>query len=149
MDQQISRGRCFQPWGQGGPWGKKIVGGCLFFLEEHLGTLVEENKRTTVPELASKVSVGKSAVSGCLWSERWKNWKDGLNDLMKFAFHFFAGTKTNFILSRIVTGDEKWIVYNSRRSRQVVRQSRKTRTFSEAICSLFGGLRLGLFSKPF
>lgn len=97
--------------------------------DDALRALVEENPKTTVRELAGKLEVSKSTIDDHLKAigkvKKLDSWvPHALNDRQKnqryeICAALLCRNNIDPFLSRIVTCDEKWILYdNSRRSGQ-------------------------------
>lgn len=108
---------------------KEGRGRTLSIDEDVLKTLVEENPRTTVRELAENLSVSKSTVADHLKAigkvKKLETWvPHALTERQKFHRHevctaLLCRNRNEPFLDRIVTCDEKWILYdNSKRSGQ-------------------------------
>lgn len=97
--------------------------------DDVLQSVVEENPKTTVRELAEQLKVSKTTVSNHLKAigkvKKLENWvPHSLNDRQKnqrfdVCASLLCRNKNDPFLARIVTCDEKWILYdNTRRSGQ-------------------------------
>jgi len=93
--------------------------------DDHLKVLVETKSRTLIRELAEKLGVSKSAVSDYLErigkTKKLDKWmphqlsENQKNRHFEVCSALILREQNNPFLDRIVTFDEKWILYDNRR----------------------------------
>nr|CDJ89706.1 Transposase domain containing protein [Haemonchus contortus] len=127
---------------------------------DQLGMLVEGNPRTTLKDIGSRLNVSSRTVGTHMQeigkSKKLDKWvpheltqrqKDRRFEL---ASSLLLRNRNNPFFGRIVTCDEKWILYdNRRRSDQYLNKDQAPRHFpkpkqqGKKVMVLFGGLQLG------
>jgi len=127
---------------------------------DELRTLVERNPQTTARELSEQLHVSISTISAHLKDigklKKWNKWvphlltKKQMEKKYEICSMLLRRNESNQFLNRIITCDEKWILYdNPKRPAEWIDRGSLQDTSQNLVCTLkrfcsqFGGLKRG------